>query len=278
MEKEVGRLRRDPQIGSSSVRCPVCAGRAAHFGAALVLKDVEAHYFRCIEDCCIFTPEPSWLEQSYCDALSDSDVGSVSRSEGLASLTDVLLNTLFRGVDKCLDYGAGYGMFVRMMRDRGHDFVYWDPHGPNLFAKGFSVASPSERQFDCVTAFEVIEHLERPVDAFRPLAEAAEVMIFSTSLVPDSLPALGDWWYYSLETGQHVTLWRRNGIRRFAAQLGFNAISIGSLHVLSKRPLSRRLTHLLVSTRTRGITRIFTQRGSLIPEDYELVTGKPFPS
>jgi len=169
----------------------VCGGGAAHFGQAVVLGDVHARYFRCAQDCCIFT-QPTWLARSYDDALSASDVGAAARNEAQAELTSLLLSTVFRGIASCLDYGAGYGLFVRMMRDRGHDFTYWDPYGPNLFAKGFAVDSPTERPFSCVTAFEVIEHMEKPIEALSPLAASADLIVLSTSLVPDSLPALDD--------------------------------------------------------------------------------------
>ena len=266
-----------PVPGKAAICCPVCGGGATHFDQAVVLGDVQAHYFKCAQDCCIFTPDPTWLARSYDDALSASDVGCVARSADLAELTSLLLSTVFRGISSCLDYGAGYGMFVRMMRDRGHDFTYWDPYGPNLFAKGFAVDSPTQRPFSCVTAFEVLEHMEQPVEALAPLAASADLMILSTSLVPDSLPALGDWWYYSLETGQHVTLWRPAGIKRLAATLGFHSISIGSLHILSKRRLSQRLVHVLVSTRTRPLTRHLQRGSSLLAADYEVITGKPWP-
>ena len=48
-------------------------------------------------------------------------------------------------------------MLVRLMRDRGFDFRYFDLHGPNLFARGFEL--DHEQSVDVVTALEVVEHL-----------------------------------------------------------------------------------------------------------------------
>lgn len=256
--------------------CPVCGGDAVFFDQAVVLQGFDARFYWCSEDCCIFTPEPSWLDRSYEGALSMSDVGAVARSKDLSELTGILLSTLFKKNLRCLDYGAGYGLFVRMMRDLGYDFSYWDPIGPNIFANGFSLESPTDETFSCVTAFEVIEHLLAPVSDLAAVTAASDLVVLSTSIVPDSLPRLDEWWYYSLETGQHVTLWRPAGIKRLAKELGFHSISIGSLHVFSRRRLPRILVHLLVSTRTRLFTRVFLSRSSLIARDYEHVSGKPW--
>lgn len=262
---------------NANVCCPVCGGGAISFDQAIVFGNVHVEYLMCVEDCCIFIPAPSWLDRSYEDALSASDVGSVARTEDLAELTSLLLRTVFRNISSCLDYGAGYGLYVRMMRDRGHKFEYWDPYGPNLFARGFAVESPTEASFSCVTAFEVIEHLTDPIESLLPMAKSAELMILSTSLVPDSLPAPDEWWYYSLETGQHVTLWRPAGIQRLAALMGFRVISIGSLHIFSRRRLPRRLLRVFLSRHARTLTRHFKRRPSLIPSDYEAITGHQFP-
>ena len=38
---------------------------------------------------------------------------------------------------KFLDYGGGYGILVRLMRDVGYDFYWFDKYSQNIFAKGF---------------------------------------------------------------------------------------------------------------------------------------------
>jgi hypothetical protein len=34
-----------------------------------------------------------------------------------------------------VDIGGGYGLLTRLMRDRGFDFYWKDPHCENIFAK-----------------------------------------------------------------------------------------------------------------------------------------------
>ncbi len=36
-----------------------------------------------------------------------------------------------------MDFGAGHGVFVRMMRDKGFDFFWNDIYCKNLYAKDF---------------------------------------------------------------------------------------------------------------------------------------------
>ena len=57
---------------------------------------------------------------------------------------------------------------------------------------------------DVLTAFEVLEHLADPRSTKAEWAKAAPATIVTTCLLPDPAPKPGEWWYYSLLTGQHV--------------------------------------------------------------------------
>jgi len=41
-----------------------------------------------------------------------------------------------------LDYAAGYGLFVRLMRDAGYNFRWSDLYCQNLFVRGWSHQFP----------------------------------------------------------------------------------------------------------------------------------------
>ena len=76
-----------------------------------------------------------------------------------------LVRTFFpeRGA-RFLDYGGGYGLFVRMMRDRGFDFYRQDIHCENILADQFDLMDlPAGSKFAMLTAIEVFEHLQDPV-------------------------------------------------------------------------------------------------------------------
>jgi hypothetical protein len=52
-----------------------------------------------------------------------------------------------------------------MMRDKGFNFYLHDTFCNNLFAKHFDISDlPNYNSFDLLTAFEVFEYLENPID------------------------------------------------------------------------------------------------------------------
>jgi len=61
----------------------------------------------------------------------------MSRNISSSKITAVILFFLFKKFGKFLDFGGGYGIFTRLMRDIGFDFYWYDPHSTkekiNLF-------------------------------------------------------------------------------------------------------------------------------------------------
>ena len=53
------------------------------------------------------------------------------------NVTTTLIYFLFNTKGQFLDYGVGYGVFVRLMRDIGFDYFWQDKYTENLFAQGF---------------------------------------------------------------------------------------------------------------------------------------------
>lgn len=144
-----------------SAPCKVCGSATAHFGRQRVLTAFNAECRRCSACGYVFVVEPHWLEQAYSTAIAALDTGIVTRNLWLADATCALLGLSLRGVRRSLDFGGGSGLFVRMMRDRGHDFHWWDAYSPNLLACGFEARA--EDRFDLLTAFELVEHLVEPM-------------------------------------------------------------------------------------------------------------------
>ncbi len=151
--------------------CRLCGGATEAFGETAVLGRHRATYLRCAACGYVFVEDPHWLAEAYADhAIAALDTGIVMRNLWLADAVDALLRWRFRGVRTALDWGGGTGLFVRLMRDRGHDFRWSDPHCENLFALGFE--ADEQQPFDLVTCFEVVEHLTDPLPAFERLAPA----------------------------------------------------------------------------------------------------------
>jgi hypothetical protein len=93
--------------------------------------------------------------------------------------------------------------------------------------------------FDAVTAFEVLEHLVDPVADLREVAGLTDVLLATTRMLPDPLPLPEQWDYYSLETGQHVTLYTPKAISTLGRRLGYAHVVSGQLiHLFSRRPVN----------------------------------------
>jgi len=115
--------------------------------------------------------------------------------------------------NRYLDFAGGYGVLTRLMRDRGFDFYWQDPYCKNVFARGFEWENiKGETSSGGVTAFEVLEHVPDPLGFVRSALEQARTsnLIFSTLLYEGEPPAPEKWWYYALETGQHISFFRRD--------------------------------------------------------------------
>ena len=61
-----------------------------------------------------------------------------------------------------LDFGDGYGVFTRWMRDEGYAFFHYDQHCPNLFAPGHEADISGSVRYELATAFEVFEYIVEP--------------------------------------------------------------------------------------------------------------------
>jgi hypothetical protein len=196
-------------------------------------------FFRCPGTGFIQTETPYWLDEAYSSAISDHDTGLLQRCLYYRTVLSLVIRDNFARTDKFLDFGGGYGVLTRLMRDRGHLYFHDDPMCENLFAKDYQWNANREGKAAMVTAFEVFEHLESPRELLSELLSSSDTVVFSTLLVPNDCPKrIEDWWYFLPETGQHVSFYTADALQHLAEQVGCEFYTNGSsLHAISRKPL-----------------------------------------
>jgi hypothetical protein len=248
--------------------CSICGCATRQFARATVLRRHKVSYFRCETCGYICTEDPYWLEEAYSEALSSLDVGAVSRNLRAVPVTGAVIRLFFDQNGRFIDYGAGAGLLVRLMRDAGFNFLWADKFARNTFARGFEAGPGS---YEMVTAFEVFEHLADPVCELEKMLSFSRNILFSTVLVPARAPDPGQWWYYGLDHGQHVSFYTPQALRALGSRFGLSVCSSGELHLLSSRPVAPWKFRLLTRPRVcRWINR-FQPRPSLTGPDYQLL-------
>ncbi|MBD1852324.1 glycosyltransferase [Cyanobacteria bacterium FACHB-502] len=165
---------------------------------------------------------------------------------------------------KFIDYGGGYGLFVRMMRDLGFDFYWYDKFCQNIFAKGFEADTSGLKNYELATAFEVFEHLTNPVVDISEILKCSSSILFSTELLPPSNPKPDEWWYYALGEGQHISIYTYHSLLQLAEQFNLNLYSNGrSIHLLTQEKISAHQFQSICRYSSRSVG-----KRSLIEKDY----------
>ena len=258
-----------------SMYCNICHSTSLPFEKAIILNKYNIQYYSCGNCGFIQTELPYWLDEAYSSAIARSDIGLIGRNIKLSNFCSAFIPMFSIREGSFLDYGGGNGMFVRIMRDQGFEFYWQDKHASNQFAEGFE--APQGRKFSLLTAFEVFEHLPQPLEVIADMFKYSDTLIFTTRLLPRWDIKPNEWWYFTPDTGQHVSLYSRESLeliaKKFNVQLSSNGIS---LHVLSPRTipaiLLKALSYPPFAMTTSGLLNI--SRKSLLEDDYYRLTGR----
>lgn len=251
----------DHSQSGTAESCRVCSG-ATNFTFLVDVLGHPARYFDCPTCGYVQTETPHWLAQAYGQPIGDADTGIMLRNHANIEHVAAALLTLGRLRGRVLDVGGGFGILVRMLRDIGIDAHWRDKHCENLLARGFEDDCGS---YDLATAFEVVEHLEHPLEELRTLIAMAPAVLISTELAPAVGTLTGSWWYLVPEYGQHIGFLRESTLVWIARKLGCHYATDGfSVHLfvrdlsLARRwsllrrlaPIAPRLARFSVRSRT----------------------------
>jgi hypothetical protein len=249
-----------------------------------VLSKYDVSYFQCVETGYIQTEEPYWLNEAYSSAISSLDCGLVLRNTMLSARVSKLIYDEFNPLAKFIDYGGGYGLFVRMMRDRGFDFYLQDLYAPNLFAQYFDLKDlDKQTNFELLTAFEVFEHLVDPLTEIEKMLSYSKNILFSTEILPDNPKEIENWWYIVPDAGQHVSFYTLKSLELIASkfQLYFytnkKGLHLFTANKLKDNPweqkqlsLTERIKNKLNSKPSKSIVK----NPSLVSKDFEYILSK----
>jgi hypothetical protein len=252
------------------MQCKICENKSDFFADAEILFKYTIKYFKCPNCGFIQTEEPYWLEEAYSDAINFSDIGLLKRNADLVQPTKNVIKFSFDSDAEFIDFGAGYGVFVRMMRDAGYKFFWSDKFCDNLYSKGFE--ADENKKYEILTAYEVFEHLPEPVKEISEMLKHSDSILFSTFLIPSDIPKPGEWWYYATDHGQHVSLYTKKSLEELGKRFGLKLYTNGkNIHLLSKKKLNGLLFKLKTTPYVLSLFSIFTNKKSLLDSDYNLV-------
>ena len=267
------------------MKSKISGGPTQEIFTAKVLNKYLVKYYQCLDTGFIQTEDPFWIEEAYSSAITKLDVGLLSRNQMLCEQTGKIILTHFKNKGKFLDYAGGYGVFTRMMRDKGFDFYHTDKYCNNIFAEYFEVEPETHPKFELVTAFEVFEHMIDPLTEIQRILKFSDNLLFSTELQPKTdIKNIDDWWYFIPETGQHVSLHTFNSLEFIADKLGCKFYSNGrTLHIFTKTSLAanpfheRRLPFFIRKMKKivdKYMSKQYVYPESLLQKDWEFIKQK----
>lgn len=268
MNDATGQSRIEGRAGEKSTRCRVCEENSQPLFSRTIKSKYNVQYFRCAHCGHVQTEEPWWLEQTYQEATFELDVGMADRCIWTAQTTAALALELgIKPHENCVDWGAGTGLFVRLCRDYGLNYFYFDPYSENVFARGFEFKeSASLPCCSCVTAFEVAEHFANPVRDFDALFRlSSRYVLFTTTLYQGES---SDWWYFG-EDGQHVAFYTRRSLEVLGKKHGWHLASNGAdFHLFSRERVSDKLLDSCRNSRVKLAEKYRGKWGSRLMPDF----------
>jgi hypothetical protein len=230
-----------------------------------VLNKYKVKYYSCPNCGYIQTEDPYWIDEAYANAIVSADTGIMVRNNQLNKITSTVVDKFFDSNKKFLDYGGGYGILTRQMRDLGFDFYWYDRYAENLVARGFEY---DNQNIELITAFEVFEHLNKPLEEIANMIKISKNILFSTETYDEKfIPKPNEWWYYSLESGQHISFYSLKTIKYIADKFKLNYYTNGTnIHLITEKKIDEttfkeillNYENILLEIKNKRISRTFS--------------------
>jgi hypothetical protein len=217
----------------SNHTCRLCNGVTKFRFQKTVLQRYPVSFFECEVCESLMAEEPYWLDEAYAIPGVHIDVSILGRSLKNWVATNALLRVLDPSRSwVCLDYGCETGVFVRLMRDLGHNFFGYDRYADAHFCDAFC-ADTDKYKYDLLSSFEVFEHFSNPQVELKSLLDLdVKVVVFSTWFYEKNHDV--DWGYLAPECGQHVFFYSVKAMKLFASQLGYEFVHCRYFSILFK--------------------------------------------
>ena len=216
--------------------CPLCQTKGRHQFNQILMGKYDVKYYQCPNCYLLYTEKPYWLGEAYEKAIANIDTGIITRNIEISVKVERILRWMKINRKVCLDYGGGYGIFVRIMRDLGYNFLWYDKYAENLLASGFEWNK--KEKIEVLTAFELFEHFENPAKEIEILLSISKRIIFSTECYSEEgILRDKDWWYYAVASGQHIVFYSTKTLKYIADKYGIYYYHILGLHYFTDEPL-----------------------------------------
>jgi len=213
------------------MKCKICKNESKKIFTQKVLSKYDVDYYKCDNCGFIQTQKPFWLKEAYKEPINLEDTGIIERNLYFTELVSPIIKTVFGKNNTYLDYSGGYGIFSRLMINKGIRVLWTDPHTKNIFAKGFEYKN---EKIEAITCFECFEHFDEPIKEIEKMLKISKNIMFSTTLQTEDIPKK-NWDYYGFEHGQHIAFYSKKTLKFIANKHKLNLYSIKNLHFLTEK-------------------------------------------
>jgi Methyltransferase domain len=216
------------------IPCRLCGGNCTENFRLRGPQGIDISYFECTNCGSLQTQEAGWLHEAYASTnLAITDMGAAQRV--LYNHAFVLMVAKILRLRTILDFGGGDGLLCRLLRDRGLDAWTTDEYATPTYARGFE--GNLARNYELITAFEVLEHLPQPRAALDGLFETGPRFIIASTEIYSGQDS--SWWYLAPREGQHIFFYSRHALQVLASRHGYAYYPVHGWHLFAKQPLTQ---------------------------------------